>query len=360
MKFRNYLESIAGINIYPLISLLIFFIFFAVLIIYVMRMDRKHVDRMKLVPLDDSLVKKTLLTVLALFVVPAAFAQGTAPASYENVLWYTVLFFLGCMVVILVIVLVQVIIIYQKFTTRGLPQENQQAAAPLFSERWWTKFQGFSTPLSEEEKILIKGHEYDGIHELDNRMPPWLSFLFVGTVVFGIGYVLYYHAFDFGDLQEAELQNELAMAEVQKAAYIAKKGAGINEENVALLDDPGKIKEGGVIYQEKCAACHAADGGGSVGPNLTDNYWLHGGDIRDVFKIVKYGVPEKGMISWEKQLPPMEMQKVASFILTELHGSKPAAPKEPQGDLYEKPVNVPTNPVPVAVDNLTLNTNPKK
>jgi len=350
MKFKNYLETIAGVSIYPLISLVIFVAFFAGLLWYVFRMSRQEVDAMKAVPLDDSLVKKSILTTLGFLMVPAAFAQSPETASYTNVLLYTVLFILGCMILILLIVVVQVVILYQKITTQSLPAEVQAEATPLFSPGWWQKFVGFSTPLSKEEKILLAGHEYDGIHELDNRMPPWLQFMFVGTVLFAITYGLYYHAFGFGDLQMEELDKELAMAEVQKRAYIEKMGAGINEENVALLTEGPLIKEGGVIFTEKCTACHAADGGGGVGPNLTDDYWLHGGDIKDVFKVIKYGVPEKGMISWEKQLPPQEMQKVASFILAELQGTKPMAPKAPQGELYQTPADVPTNPVPQAIE----------
>ncbi|MPR32523.1 cbb3-type cytochrome c oxidase N-terminal domain-containing protein [Salmonirosea aquatica] len=351
MKFKNYLETIAGVSIYPLISLVIFVAFFVGLLWYVLRMGRQEVDAMKAVPLDDSVIKKTLLTILALLVVPSAFAQGTeVPTSYSDFLLYVVMFLLVCMILVLLVVLVQVIVLYQKITTKALPAEVQAESTPLFSPGWWRKFVGFSTPLSKEEKILLAGHEYDGIHELDNRMPPWLQFMFVGTVLFAITYGLYYHAFGFGDLQMEELNKELAMAEVQKKAYIEKMGAGINEENVTLLTEGALIKEGGVIFTEKCTACHAADGGGGVGPNLTDDYWLHGGDIKDVFKVIKYGVPEKGMISWEKQLPPQEMQKVASFILAELHGNKPMAPKAPQGELYETPADVPTNPVPQALE----------
>ncbi len=350
MKFKHYLETIAGISIYPLISLVIFVAFFVGLLWYVFKMSRQHENTMKAIPLDDGVIKKTILTLVGLLAFPAAFAQGAAASPYQNVLWYTVLFVLGCMIVIMLIVMAQVIILYQKLTNRNQPAEVRENATPLFSPGWWQKFAGFSTPLSKEEKILMLGHEYDGIHELDNRMPPWLQFMFVATVVFAISYGLYYHAFGLGEFQMQELESELAMAEIQKKAYIEKMGAGINEENVTLLTDGPLIKEGGVIFTEKCTACHAADGGGGVGPNLTDDYWIHGGDIHDVFKVIKYGVPEKGMISWEKQLPPQEMQKVASYILASLHGSKPANPKAPQGELNEKPSDIPENPVPQALE----------
>lgn len=109
----------------------------------------------------------------------------------------------------------------------------------------------------------------------------------------------------------------------------------MDENTVTLLKESAGIDQGKAIFQEKCTACHGAEAGGSVGPNLTDNYWLHGGSINHIFKVIKYGVPEKGMISWEKQLSPTDIQKVASYVLS-LKGTKPANPKEPQGDLFEE------------------------
>ncbi len=140
-------------------------------------MSRQHEDEMKAIPLDDGTIKKTLLTVLGLLLFPAAFAQGAEATPYQSVLWYTVLFMLACVILILVVVLVQVVMLYQKITTPAHLQtaEAQENTTPLFSPVWWRKFVGFSTPLNKEEKILLAGHEYDGIHELDNRMPPWLQ-----------------------------------------------------------------------------------------------------------------------------------------------------------------------------------------
>ncbi|GAB2768404.1 hypothetical protein GCM10027275_08730 [Rhabdobacter roseus] len=337
MKFRNYLESIAGVSIYPLISLVIFFAFFVILLVYVFRIDRKKIDRMKNIPLEDGLVRKNILSLLALLLVaPLANAQGETPArDGAELMMYLVLGLLGVLIVVLVVVLVQMLELLKKLTTTRPSATEAAASTSWFSENWWMKFGGFSVSLTEEEKILIADHDYDGIHELDNRMPPWLQFLFVGTVVIAILYGLYFHFLGWGDLQQAELDKELAAAAVQKEAYLAKVGASIDENSVTMLDNEGKLKEGGVIYQEKCAACHAADGGGGVGPNLTDGYWLHGGSIQAVFKTIKYGIPEKGMIAWEKQLPPAEMQKVASYIMT-LQGTRPQTPKEPQGELYIK------------------------
>lgn len=122
-----------------------------------------------------------------------------------------------------------------------------------------------------------------------------------------------------------------------------KAGAGIDENSVTLLTDKAGVGAGMKIFQEKCTACHGAEGGGAVGPNLTDDFWLHGGSVQDVFKVIKYGVPEKGMISWEKQLSPTDIQKVASFVLS-LKGTKPANAKEPQGELVVEAAAVGNRP----------------
>ena len=133
----------------------------------------------------------------------------------------------------------------------------------------------------------------------------------------------------------AELEKETQIVEAKKTAFLEKAAAKINENSVTLLTDTKTLEEGKAIFTANCAACHAADGGGTVGPNLTDEYWLHGGGIKNVFKTIKYGVPEKGMISWEKQLNPLKMQQVSSYIVS-LKGTKPAAPKAPQGEVYKE------------------------
>jgi cytochrome c oxidase cbb3-type subunit 3 len=133
----------------------------------------------------------------------------------------------------------------------------------------------------------------------------------------------------------AELAKETQIVDAKKAAFLEKASAKINENSVTLLADAKAIEEGKAIFTANCVACHAADGGGTVGPNLTDEYWLHGGGIKNIFKTLKYGVPEKGMISWEKQLNPLKMQQVASYVIS-LKGTKPAVPKAPQGEIYKE------------------------
>lgn len=193
--------------------------------------------------------------------------------------------------------------------------------------KWITK----STPISQEHEILMD-HDYDGIKELDNKIPPWFNFLFYGTILFSIIYLVNYHVIGSGNIQEEEYLAEMQAAKEQQQ-LLARSGALLDEESVTRVSDPSALSNGETIYLKHCAACHAADGGGLVGPNLTDEYWVHGGGIKNVFKVIKYGVPQKGMISWQSQLSPTEMQEVGSYILT-MEGTTPAAPKDPEGELW--------------------------
>ena len=188
-----------------------------------------------------------------------------------------------------------------------------------------------STPIEREEEIMFD-HDFDGIRELDSKVPPWFSWLFILTIVFAIYYMLHYHVFGTGDLMYEEYSQEVMAATLEREALM-KSGAFVNEETVTYLTEPTELEAGKAIYEANCIACHATDGGGIVGPNLTDKYWIHGGGIKNVFKVIKYGVVEKGMISWQTQLNPNQMQEVASYVLS-LQGTTPAAPKQPEGEIW--------------------------
>ena len=179
---------------------------------------------------------------------------------------------------------------------------------------------------------LLSGHEYDGIRELDNRLPKWWLWLFYITIIFSAIYGLRYHFLGWGDLQEEEYAKEMAEASViyQKPA----ESNVINAETVTVLTDEASLSAGKVIWDKHCVVCHLAEGQGLVGPNLTDEYWIHGCSINDIYDLIVVGVPEKGMISWKDQLTPEEIQQVSSFILT-LVGTDPPNPKEPQGEKCE-------------------------
>ncbi len=189
-----------------------------------------------------------------------------------------------------------------------------------------------SAPIEKEADIMLD-HDFDGIRELDNRVPPWFSWLFYVTIIFAVIYLLNYHVFQASPLQDEEYQMQVKEAEAQRTALV-KSGAFLNEETVTLLTDPASLDAGKQIFTTNCIACHAVDGGGLVGPNLTDDYWIHGGGIKNIFKTIKYGVTAKGMIAWQSQLNPKQMQEVASYVIS-LHGTKPANPKQPEGTIWK-------------------------
>ncbi|WP_316801618.1 cbb3-type cytochrome c oxidase N-terminal domain-containing protein [Pedobacter frigidisoli] len=187
----------------------------------------------------------------------------------------------------------------------------------------------------EQEKDLEIDHAYDGIKELNNPVPAWFNFLFFGTMIFAAGYLFYYHIGGYGDLQDQEYVKEMQQAEVDKAAYLLKSANAVDENTVKVDNTPTVLEEGRGIFTGNCVVCHGDKAQGIIGPNLTDDYWLHGGGINNVFKTIKYGVTEKGMISWEKTLSPKQISAVANYILS-LKGSNPAGAKAAQGDKYEE------------------------
>jgi cytochrome c oxidase cbb3-type subunit III len=177
------------------------------------------------------------------------------------------------------------------------------------------------------DETLIPGHEADGIRELDNLLPRWWVWLFHLTIVFSVVYMAYYHVFNAGDLQADEYRKEARRGEEIKSASLAKF-----ESNLAALKPDGTqaiLSEGRQVFTQMCAPCHRPDGGGLVGPNLTDDYWIHGASYVDNLKTIVNGVPEKGMVSWRGVLKPAQIQAVASFIYT-LRGTSPSNPKPPE------------------------------
>lgn len=199
---------------------------------------------------------------------------------------------------------------------------------------WWDKINSFR-PVHEEANIDL-GHDYDGIRELDNRLPPWWLYGFYLCILFAVIYLWRMHVTHTAPSSLEELEMVMAKAEIEKDNYLKKAANNVNENTVTYLSDATALESGKKIFVTACAACHAADGGGTVGPNLVDDYWLHGGSISDVFKSIKYGWPEKGMKSWKDDYSAAQIAQITSYIKS-LKGTKPATAKEPQGDLYQEP-----------------------
>jgi cytochrome c oxidase cbb3-type subunit 3 len=260
------------------------------------------------------------------------------PADIQNCIGF------GAIVLLLLLIIIALLVILRAFNivTRivlkadGLTDEQISAEMnPVKPEKEkkpkgevWNKLLSLR-PLAEEKELLI-AHDYDGIQELDNPIPAWFMYLFYGTIIFGVGYLLNYHVFHTGQLQYEEYKTEMVQADIAKKLYLSKAANQVDETTVKLVHDPVVIMAGQAIFNQNCVACHRADAGGNVGPNLTDDYWLHGNKISDLFKTVKYGVLSKGMPTWEKVLSPKQISDVVNYVKS-LHGTNPANPKAPQG-----------------------------
>ncbi len=186
----------------------------------------------------------------------------------------------------------------------------------------------------EKEGEIMLDHDYDGIKELDNDLPLWWKYGFYLTVVVAFVYLIHFHVFKTGDLQGVEYNNEVAKAKIELEEYMKTSANNVDETTVKMLEGDD-IKAGKEVFTSNCVACHGKLGEGTVGPNLTDVYWLHSGGISDVFKSIKYGWVDKGMKSWKEDLSPMQIAQVASYIKS-LAGTNPPSAKAPQGDLYSE------------------------
>lgn len=208
------------------------------------------------------------------------------------------------------------------------------AKRPSIWKKWMQRLTA-AKPIEKEHDILLD-HDYDGIKELDNHLPPWWKWGFYISIVYAFIYVINYHLvpiYNNGFSQSAEFEEENRQAEIALVEYRKKAADLVDENNVILLNDLEALGKGKGKYTELCAACHGDAGQGGIGPNLTDQFWLHGGDVKSVFATIKYGVADKGMIAWKDEIKPSEMQALASYILS-LQGTNPAGAKEPQGELY--------------------------
>ena len=191
-----------------------------------------------------------------------------------------------------------------------------------------------AVPIEKEADILLD-HDYDGIKELDNNLPPWWLYGFYATIVYAIIYLVLYHVTGTALLTNEEFDKEMADAKEEVSAYLAKQGDLVDESNVVQLVENSDLAAGKNLFTTNCVVCHLADGGGSIGPNITDDYWLNGdGSVVEIFKTIKYGGrPAKGMLPWKDQMSPKQMQQVTSYVMS-LRGTTPATPKDAEGELY--------------------------
>lgn len=257
-------------------------------------------------------------------------ATSSAPAyisGIPSVHFYTLMGIIGLE---LLVIISMVFLIRTMVRLISADPAKAVLAEKVVKVNFWDRFNKV-VPIEKEADIMLD-HDYDGIKELDNSLPPWWKYGFYLTIVTGVIYLWYYHAGGNGPSSHDEFVAEVQAGEEAKAAYLAKSANNVDENTVKMLDATG-IASGGVLFEQMCAACHAKDGGGGVGPNLCDEYWLHGGSVKDIFKTIKYGWPDKGMKSWKDDFSPNQIAQITSYVKS-LQGTKPAAPKDKQGELY--------------------------
>ncbi len=281
----------------------------------------------------------SLLTVLIPLGVNGASAVGDDPYFLTRLLENGVIIFGIFIIFATVVFLFRFFMIWMDVQKMRILEEQGLEVlkeSTLVKDSLWSRMMkrlSGAVPVEREADVMLD-HNYDGIRELDNSLPPWWVAMFYITVAIGVVYMGYYHYPGTGKGSIEEYELEMAYAERQKALFLERQANAVNEKNVEMITDEKLLLAGQTIFKESCANCHGQLGEGLVGPNLTDNYWLHGGDIKSVFKTIKYGVPDKGMIAWSTQMSASSMHQVASYILT-LVGTDPPNQKEKQGDLYE-------------------------
>ena len=217
---------------------------------------------------------------------------------------------------------------------RYTESKNQQREW-AYGSKIYKKLTG-NKPIEKEGEIVLD-HNYDGIRELDNTLPPWWVYMFYGTIIFAVVYLLRFHVFNDYD-QDLEYEQEVAAAQIAIEEYKKTAKDLVDASTVELLTEATDIKAGQAIFAANCVACHMADGGGGIGPNLTDKNWILGGGIKNVFNTISEGGRDgKGMVAWKQNLKPAEIAQVASYVLVEINGKEPANPKAPEGDIWEDP-----------------------
>ena len=284
------------------------------------------------------IVKKSLLMVFALLSVMKISAQDASTATqYIPIDWsitgdrlnFALLGVIGIEVLVMLYFLR-----WLRVLVLPVSEKKEIAQTASKTNRWWDRFNK-SVSIDKEQDVQLD-HDYDGIKELDNSLPPWWIYGFYFTILFAGVYMYRYHISKSSPLQVEELAIEKIQAEKDKVAFMATLANNVDETSIAYNPTAELLADGKVIFVKNCVSCHGPEAqGASIGPNLTDEYWIHKGGIKDIFKTIKNGVQEKGMIPWGQQLSNAQIAAVATFIKS-LQESHPTNPKAPQGDKYEE------------------------
>jgi cytochrome c oxidase cbb3-type subunit 3 len=286
-------------------------------------------------------MKKFLLAAVGLLISITGFSQEAAPSDSM-----TTLYVVGALVLIVLLLVIGVAIVLLRSLNMLVDQTLKERAKTLGvayvpPPSLWSKLSqklNASVPI-EHEKDIDLGHSYDGIRELDNHLPPWWKWLFYGTIAWSFVYLVVFHISSSLPLSIEEYQIEVAAAELEKKRFLASQPQlAIDLDKLEYTQDAEILARGEKVYAINCVPCHRNDGGGNtIGPNLTDNYWIHGGTVKNVYSTVSDGFVEKGMPAWGKTMSQGDVRDVTFFVLS-LQGTSPANAKAPQGDLMEQKV----------------------
>lgn len=287
----------------------------------------------KLIP---SYVRVPLIFAVVMGAMEYFIDSGDKPAFIE---YPMVALFLGVFLFLLVAIEI-VVSAVDKITYSMLTDEQrkklEEAQSVPFTESkfylYWSQRLTRSKEIEEEADVMLD-HDYDGIKELDNVLPPWWVALFYITIIFGVVYLIRFHVInEYDQASEFEREMELAQAEIDKYKLSSPDVFDIN--TMELLTDAESLNIGKTLFNNQCAACHREDMGGAIGPNLVDEYWVLGGSLKDIYNTIAEGGREgKGMIPWKTTLKPAQMQKLASYIIS-MQGTNPPDAKAPEGEKY--------------------------
>jgi cytochrome c oxidase cbb3-type subunit 3 len=275
---------------------------------------------------------KTRITILSILSMlgTSAFAQdAAAQGGFSDPLLWVIYIVVGLLLV--VTYLLYLVTKQLKKYAKGQFETEEQKMYD--SRNFWEKIFQVKPVGTDKDTIIDEAH--DGIYELDNPPPPWFMFLFYGTILFAVIYFVRFSVTGSAPTQAEEYVAEMQAAEADKEEALAEEGQSVDETTVVALTEPSEIEAGKKIYTQNCKVCHGDGGKGMEGngPNLTDEYWKHGGGAKNIFKTIKYGVVEKGMLAWDGNLTPKMMQQVTSFIIS-LEGSNPEGAKAPEGEKW--------------------------
>ena len=282
------------------------------------------------------------LTILLLLVGSSVFAQdnttqvavSTSIGGMSKTAFYTMtsVLFLELFVIVALLINIKFLIKAEREKLAVAQAERKQRML-----NWWDRFNRFRS--IEQEADIDLGHDYDGIRELNNRLPPWWLYGFYLTIIIGGIYLWRFHVSHTGPTSKEEFETAVAQADIKIQQYLKSKGESVDENTVTLLTQAADLSEGKQMFVKSCASCHKADGAGDVGPNLTDDYWLHGNDVKSIFKTIRYGI--NAMPQWQNTYSNKQIAQLTSYIKS-IHGTNPPGGKAPQGELAKEAAATPT------------------